>query len=34
MNNLGEKDINIVCYADDTVVITESEDDLKRLLQH
>ena len=30
--NLGEKDINIVCYADDAVLITESEDDLQRLL--
>ena len=30
--NVGEKDINIVCYADDAVLITESEDDLQRLL--
>ena len=28
--SLGEKDINIVCYADDAVLITESKDDRQR----
>lgn len=29
---MGEQEINLLCYADDAVLIAESEDDLQRLL--
>jgi Reverse transcriptase (RNA-dependent DNA polymerase) len=29
---MGEEIISIVCYADDAILIAESEDDLQRLL--
>ena len=29
---MGEKKINILCYADDVVLVAENEDDLHRLL--
>ena len=29
---MGSEEINIVCYADDIALITDTEDDLKRLL--
>ena len=30
---MGDRDIKILCYADDSVLIGESEDDVKKLLQ-
>lgn len=29
---MGDKEINIICYADDAALVAESEDDLQRLL--
>ena len=29
---MGEKKINILCYADDAVLVAEDENDLQRLL--
>ena len=30
---MGEREIKILCYADDVVLIGESEDDVQKLLQ-
>lgn len=29
---MGDRDLNILCYSDDAVLLAESEDDLQRLL--
>ena len=29
---MGNRDLNIVCYADDAVLMADNEDDLQRLL--
>lgn len=29
---MGDRTLRILCYADDTVLLTETEDDLQRLL--
>lgn len=30
---MGEKEIKIICYADDAIITTENEDDLQRLIK-